>query len=137
MFSASELDAVVREAQDGVNTVIVSWEDAAAIIAPIVESEVTPRFNLDKTYSLSTTWTSLGTDWPIFENNLRVTNKSGNPGAIDICVKEPDYVLGEEYYWGLNAGYYTDFRLTTLRTSELWVKASSVSGSYKISAICS
>lgn len=37
LFSASELVATVREAQDGVNTVIVSWEDATAIIKPIVE----------------------------------------------------------------------------------------------------
>jgi len=137
MFSESELDVVIREAQDGVNMVIVSWEDAMAIIKPITEPEVAPRFNLkNETYSLTTTWTSLGTDWPIFQWDLKVTNHSGNPGAIDICVKEPDY-LNEDYFWGLNAGYYTEFSLTTIRTSELWVKASSVSGDYKISAVCS
>lgn len=137
MFSADELDAVVREAQNGVNTVVVSWEDATVVIKPIIEPEVVPCFNLDKTYSLSTTWTSLGTDWPIFEYHLKVTNKSGNPGAIDICVKRPDYVLGEEYCWGLNPGYYAEFDLAVMCTSELWVKASSVSGSYGISAKCS
>lgn len=136
MYSASELNAAVLEAQDGINTVVVSWGNASATIKPISEFEVEPIFNLDKTYSLTKEWTSLGTDAPLIENNLKVTNKSGNPGAIDICVKEPEY-FNEEYYWGLKAGYYTEFTLTTWRTSELWVKASSVSGKYKISAKCS
>ena len=136
MFSANELDAVIREAQDGVNTVIVSWEGATAIIKPIVEPEVAPYFNLNKTYSLSTTtWTSLGTDYAILNNNLTVTNKEGNPGAIDVCVNRPDYLAGtEQYSWGLSAGYSAEFKLVTFCTSELLVKASSVSGSYKISA---
>lgn len=135
-FSASELDAVIRDAQDGTNTVVVSWKDATAIIKPAVEPEVSPRFNLDKTYSLTTEWTCLGTDYPIFQADLTVTNKSGNPGAIDICVKT-DLVDGEEYCWGLNPGYSTEFSLLTIETSALWVKATSVSGDYAIKAKCS
>ena len=138
LFSASELVATVREAQDGVNTVIVSWEDATAIIKPIVEPEVEPYFNLNKTYSLTTRWLSLGTDYHIIQNDLKITNKTGNPGAIDICLSHPDNLdPAEKYYWGLKAGYYTEFTLRTFDTTELRVKASSVSGSYKISAVCS
>lgn len=138
MFSASELATVVCEAQDGVNTVIVLWEAATAIIKPIVEPEVEPCFNLDKTYSLTKSWLSLGTDYPMFQDKLKVTNKNGNPGAIDICVRRPDYLdQAEQYYWGLKAGHSSTFILGTFKKSELLVKASSVSGKYRISAVCS
>ena len=58
-----------------------------------------------------------------------------DPGAIDIRIKYPDYLDSTtKYYWGLNAGYYTTFSLTLLRTIELWVLASDVDGDYAITA---
>jgi len=141
MFSTNEeLTAAVLEAQDGVNTVIVSWEDdATATIKPVLEPEIEPYFNLkNKTYSLTKSWFSLGTDFPVVQTHLKITNKTGNPGAIDICLRHPDNLdPGEKYYWGLKAGYYTEFDLWSATTTALWVKASSVSGSYTLSAVCS
>ena len=138
MFSESELSAVVREAQDGVNTGIVSWEDATAIIEPIAESEAEPYFNLHKTYSLTKSWLSLGTDYPIIQDNLKITNEAGNPGAIDVCVRRPEYLdPAEQYCWGLNAGHSAYLTLGTFKKTELWLKASSQIGDYKISAVCS
>ena len=138
MFSESELSAVVREAQDGVNTVIVSWEDATAIIEPIAESEAEPYYNLHKTYSLTKSWLSLGTDYPIIQDNLKITNEAGNPGAIDVCVRRPEYLdPAEQYCWGLNAGHSAYLTLGTFKKTELWLKASSQIGDYKISTVCS
>lgn len=134
--SASELDTMVREAQDGINSVVVSWGEATAVIKPIDELEVIPYFNVNKTYSLKTThWHFIDDDYLLINNNLRVTNKTGNPGAIDIKIVYPDYLdITTVYYWGLNAGYYTDFSLTTFRTVELWLSASNVNGDYYITA---
>ena len=137
--SQSELNTIVKEAQDGINTVIISWKEATAVLKPIDESEPMPAFNVKDTFSLTTThWSLIGDDYPIIQNDLKVTNKSGNPGAIDIRIKYPDYLdLTTEYYWGLKAGYYTTFSLTTFRTVELWLSASKVDGDYAITAKCS
>lgn len=137
--SQSELDAMVNEAQDGVNTVVISWGEATATLKPIDVSEPVPYFNEDDTYSLTTTkWHFIASDYPIFENDLKVTNKTGNPGAIDIRIVYPEYFdITTEYYWSLNAGYYTNFQLTTVATSELWLSASSVAGDYHVTAKCS
>lgn len=134
--SQSELDTIVREAQDGINTVVISWGEATAILKPIDESEPMPAFSVNDTFSLTTTqWNLIGDEYLIFDNDLKVTNKSGNPGAIDIRIKYPDYLDSTtKYYWGLNAGYYTTFSLTLLRTIELWVLASDVDGDYAITA---
>lgn len=134
--SASELDTMVREAQDGINSVVVSWGEATAVIKPIDESEVEPYFNVNDTYPLTTShWHLIEDDYLILRNDLKVTNKTGNPGAIDIRIVYPDYLdITTDYYWGLNAGYYTNFSITTLRTVELWLSASDVNGDYYITA---
>ncbi len=122
--SQSELDRIVREAQDGINTVVISWGEATAILKPIDESEPMPAFSVNDTFSLTTTqWNLIGDEYLILDNDLKVT------------IKYPDYLDSTtKYYWGLNAGYYTTFSLTLLRTIELWVSASDVDGDYAITA---
>lgn len=137
--SQSELDMMVSDAQNGIDKIVISWDEGSATLQPIDASETMPYFNEDDTYYLTTSeWKFIADDYPIFQNDLKVTNKKGNPGAINIKIVYPDYLdITTEYYYSLKSGYSTNFSLTTVATSELYLAASDVSGNYNIKAKCS
>lgn len=133
LLSEEELVVMCNEAQNGTDTVIISWGDATATFKPIEETAIEPCFNEDDTYKLTTTtWKYIDKHFVSYQNNLKITNKTGNPGAVDIKLKTNKMLNNETTKLELKAGYYTTFKLAMAETYELWLKANKAVGDYHV-----
>ncbi len=115
-------------------TVIINWEDGTtATLSPV--SEDIPELYLNKTKTLDLTtssWTKVVSDEPWWTVNLKVTNKKGNPGSIDIKVVTDYAADNVHYYYGLPVNYNTTLKLATPSYYTVYVRASDTSGEYTI-----
>lgn len=133
--SQDELNAIVSDAAETQEVIVIDWQDGTVVtLSPEIDDEIDPciGINVSTTYSLTTnSWTYVGTCYTLLVSNLKVTNRSNNPGSINVQI-DTGYVLnGVHYYYDIPVGYTAKITVNS-ESYEIYLCASSVNGSYKV-----
>jgi len=127
---------IIKEASDDLKTIQIEWMDGTTVIlAPDEDSSPEPRINTTKTVNLTTDWSYFGHNdtLALFPSALRVTNKSGNPGSIDVKIVNDRVLATTTYYFSLEPGY-TGTLDDEPYPYDIYLRACSIAGSYRIKA---
>lgn len=134
-MSQEEMDTLVAEASAAQKTIIIDWKDGTVVrLTPETDPQIEPYINVtDTVYLNTTTWTYFGhcDPIPVMPSQLKVTNKSGNPGSIDVKIRN-DRVIGTFYIYDIAPGYTGE--LTEPYPYDIYLRACSVSGDYTVKA---
>lgn len=133
--SQEEIDMLVEEASAAQKTITIDWKDGVVVrLTPETGEQVEPYINVTDTVDLTTSsWKYFGHCDPILimPSQLKVTNYSQNPGSIDVKIRN-DQVIGTYYIYAIAPGYTGE--ITQPYPYDIYLRACSVSGSYKVKA---
>lgn len=83
----------------------------------------------------TTHWTAFATDVSnVIGWTLKVTNRDGNPGPIDVRYDKKTAADNYRYSWDLPVGSVAEFDILGKRWYDLWISASDIDGTYSIKA---
>lgn len=130
-----ELDSLVAEASAAKKIITIDWQDGTVVkLTPESDMQVEPYINMTETVYLTTSsWKYFGHCDPLalLPSQLKVTNKSGNPGNIDAKIVN-DRVIGTYYIYSIAPGYTGE--LVEPYPYDIYLRACSVAGDYKVKA---
>lgn len=133
-YGVNFTDALGEERINNKETLTIDLGDGnTATLTPVSGRE--GRLNTTKSIFLTNRlWHEFEYDTPVWVTDLRVVNKSSNPGSIDVKVVTSYFDNNTHIYWDLPVGYQVTFSLRVPSYYTVWVSANAIEGNYSIQA---